>query len=391
MYGPMAIVKHREVESLLLVPEESLMTKGVPPRLPAFYNPLAKPTRDIAVLFYESLNALYTKHGLRLLDLLAGVGARGIRVTVETIAVDELFLNDANPTAASLAGRACELNGISAKCSVSSEEARVLLYRSPRSGLRYDVIDVDPFGSPVPFVDAALSALRNGGVIALTATDTSALTGRSSASGRRKYFCSLRFTDFSNEVAVRALFSMLVRRAAAQRRSVKPLFAHISSQYIRIYARTMISTRLADESLSKLGYLIYCPKCLYRGFFHLGDPVRCPSCGGKAVVLGPLWLGELFDVDLSRAMLAGAERRGWTSHARLLSRAIREIELPPYYYSLDRIADTINSCVPPPDRIVEELLATGYRASRTSFDSIGIKTDAPPHIVIDLVRHASRC
>ena len=385
------MVEHREAESLLLVPEESLMGTGIPPKLPAFYNPLAKPTRDIAVLFYESFSMLYARRGLRLLDPLAGIGARGIRVAVETMAIDELFLNDANPTAAGLARRACELNGISNKCSVSGEEARVLLYGSPRSGLRYDVVDVDPFGSPVPFIDAALFALRNGGVIALTATDTSALTGRSPASGRRKYFCNLHFTDFPNEVAIRALFSVLVRRAAAQGRSVEPLFAHTSSQYVRVYARTFISTRLANESLSKLGYLIYCPRCLYRGFFRLGDPLRCPSCGGKAIALGPLWLGELFDVDLSRAMLAGAERRGWRSHARLLSRAAEEAGFPPYYYSLDRIADRINSRVPSPDHVVGGLLAAGYRAARTSLDSTGVKTDAPPNFVIDLVRRTSHC
>ena len=42
---------------------------------------------------------------------------------------------------------------------------------------RFDYIDIDPFGSPVGFVDSAMRSIKNGGVVACTATDTAALCG----------------------------------------------------------------------------------------------------------------------------------------------------------------------------------------------------------------------
>ena len=47
-------------------------------------------------------------------------------------------------------------------------------------------IDIDPFGSPITFIDGALQALGRVGVLEVTATDTAALTGSSASSGMRR-------------------------------------------------------------------------------------------------------------------------------------------------------------------------------------------------------------
>ena len=46
----------------------------------------------------------------------------------------------------------------------------------------YQWIDIDPFGSPVPFIDSAIQSLARTGVLEVTATDTAALTGSSLSS-----------------------------------------------------------------------------------------------------------------------------------------------------------------------------------------------------------------
>jgi tRNA (guanine26-N2/guanine27-N2)-dimethyltransferase len=51
----------------------------------------------------------------------------------------------------------------------------------------YQWIDLDPFGSPVQFLDAALQGLSRTGVLEITATDTAALTGSSASSQARRY------------------------------------------------------------------------------------------------------------------------------------------------------------------------------------------------------------
>ena len=61
-------------------------------------------------------------------------------------------------------------------------DARVAL-----SEASYQWIDVDPFGSPVSFLDSAIQSLARTGVLEVTATDTAALTGSSLSSQKRRY------------------------------------------------------------------------------------------------------------------------------------------------------------------------------------------------------------
>ena len=55
------------------------------------------------------------------------------------------------------------------------------------SRLLFDFIDVDPYGSIVPYLDVALTHVKNGGYIGLTATDLSALTGSAPKKTARRY------------------------------------------------------------------------------------------------------------------------------------------------------------------------------------------------------------
>ena len=40
-----------------------------------------------------------------------------------------------------------------------------------RNKTKFDVVDVDPYGSPSPFVDAAVQCVADGGLLMVTATD----------------------------------------------------------------------------------------------------------------------------------------------------------------------------------------------------------------------------
>lgn len=43
----------------------------------------------------------------------------------------------------------------------------------------FDVIDLDPYGTAVPFLESALSAMADGGMLAVTFTDMAVLCSRS--------------------------------------------------------------------------------------------------------------------------------------------------------------------------------------------------------------------
>ena len=42
----------------------------------------------------------------------------------------------------------------------------------------FDVVDLDPYGTAVPFLEGALSSIANGGLLAVTFTDMAVLCAR---------------------------------------------------------------------------------------------------------------------------------------------------------------------------------------------------------------------
>lgn len=49
--------------------------------------------------------------------------------------------------------------------------------RAFEDGKRFDVIDLDPYGSASIFLDAAIQAVDNGGLLCVTCTDSAVLCG----------------------------------------------------------------------------------------------------------------------------------------------------------------------------------------------------------------------
>lgn len=52
----------------------------------------------------------------------------------------------------------------------------------------WDFVDVDPFGSCMPFLEAAVQGVRDGGVLAIAATDLAALCGKKGGVSQVQYF-----------------------------------------------------------------------------------------------------------------------------------------------------------------------------------------------------------
>lgn len=52
-----------------------------------------------------------------------------------------------------------------------------MLLLNERKNIIFDIIDLDPYGSVVPFLDASVEAIRDGGLLCITCTDTKVLCG----------------------------------------------------------------------------------------------------------------------------------------------------------------------------------------------------------------------
>ena len=195
-----------EGEAEITIPDPSRY-KGS--KAPVFYNPRMEVSRDIDVLALE----VYGKglgRSVAICEPLTGCGVRGVRLVMEVEGVERAVLNDINPYASSLAELNVKRNKLQGKIEVFCEDANLLLSRYAAPSKRFDYVDVDPFGSPVTYLDSAMRTLRGGGLLALTATDTAPLYGVHPKACLRKYGGKPLRTEYHRELGLRILAGHLV-------------------------------------------------------------------------------------------------------------------------------------------------------------------------------------
>jgi tRNA (guanine26-N2/guanine27-N2)-dimethyltransferase len=374
------VVEVKEGETVLLAPRSSVFSK-VPAKIPAFYNPAAKLSRDVSLKIYSAYATLLGVD-VTFADVLCGVGARGLRVAKECQRVDRVYLNDLNPKAIELAKKAAELNGVLERCVFTTKDALVFLAEHSTPGNRFDVVDVDPFGSPLPYLPAALRAVKRGGLISLTATDTAVLCGVYPKIALRRYGgLSLR-CEYGNEVGARLLLGAAARQAMSINAGITPVFAHASRHYIRVYFTLESGASKADENLEKIGYINQCGGCGYRE--SGGRRELCPTCGAKMQSAGPLWVGPLFSRSVLEAALRLSSER-LKPEDKTLTIALEECDLPPTYYTVDELAERLKVATPAVKDVIGSLRARGFRAARTVFNPKGVRADAPKEVVEEAV------
>lgn len=364
-----AITETTEGSTRLLVPAESL-TAAVPPREPAFYNPRARRNRDVSVLACAAL-ARARRGETLVLEALAGLGARGVRLANESGAGVRVVLNDLNSAALGLAERSAALNSCADRVGSSREEACRFLSARSRAGERGILVDVDPFGSPSRYLDCAIRATAHGGILSVTATDLQVLHGLFPAACARQYGgVPIRRTPHARETALRLVAGCAVAVGARLGATLEPAFCESDMHYYRVYLRV----RSRPDTRGGHGMIFHCDACGRRGV--LDGERRC-GCGAAPHVAGPLWTGPIFDAGLAAAMRAEcAGRRAGESCGRLLERAEAEAAMPACYYTVDEVASRARASPPRLARLLERLRRAGHGASPTSLDATGFRTTA---------------
>lgn len=64
------------------------------------------------------------------------------------------------------------------KLVVTTEDAIDVMNMQRRQKTLFEVVDLDPYGSAVPFLESALNAMADGGLLAVTFTDMAVLCAR---------------------------------------------------------------------------------------------------------------------------------------------------------------------------------------------------------------------
>ena len=322
---------------------------------------------------------------------LTGCGLRGARFAVEVEGVVKVVLNDIKPESARLARFNAELNKAEEIIEVCNEDANLFLSENAAPRKRFDYIDIDPFGPPVPYMDSAIRALRNGALLALTATDMAPLCGVHARACLRKYGGQPLRTEYCHELAVRLLTGCLTMMAAKHAIGVEVKFSHSVDHYIRTYATVHYGAKRADKSVKQMGYILHCFSCFHRETVTgIASPLKhvCPSCGEKLSAAGPLWLGKIADTKFCSMMDQEAEGRGLRQERRLLkmlSLVKNEADAPVTYFAVDKICDKLNLRVPAQKEVLDKLRETGFLAVPTHFNSRGFRTDAPANVVKEII------
>ena len=305
---------------------------------------------------------------------LDATAASGVRAARAAAAGYHATAVDVDPEAVALAERNL------------ADRAGEAIHRNANSVMhdeRFDVVDVDPYGSPMPFADAAVRSAR--GLVAVTATDTAPLCGAHFASGVRRYDTVPRNTEYHPEVGLRVALSALVRTAARHDVAARPVCSHVSRHYARTYLSVEASASEANDALDELGYVHHCSHCLAReavrgrfGTDDVGAPETCPTCGANAIqTMGPLWLGSVADDAFTRAARdAVTAEFGESDAARdLLDRVAAEVDTPTHY-DHHRLCEEWGRPASAMDDLIVALRDAGYEASRAHYSGTAFKTTA---------------
>ncbi|MDH5634818.1 MAG: tRNA (guanine(10)-N(2))-dimethyltransferase [Candidatus Bathyarchaeota archaeon] len=360
-----------------------------PSKAPVFYNPVMELNRDLAVLAVQAFQRTIGDD-VSICEPLAGCGVRGVRFAREVEGVEKVVVNDINREAYKLARFNVEKNGLAGSVSVDNEDANSLLSRFGAPKKRFAYVDIDPFGSPMPFVDSALRALRSGGLLALTATDLTSLCGVYPRVCVRRYCGMPLRTEYCHELAVRLLAGALAKAAARYDVGVDVAFSHSSEHYVRLYALVTSGAKKADASLGNMGFVHHCYACFHREVVVEMFQCRkiCPECGEKMAVAGPLWLGRIVDYDFVASIETEARSRdfrGKRSIRRLLELIKGETDSHVTYYVVDAICDKLGLPVPSVKKVVERLEEAGFGACLTHFHPSGFRTDAPAKMIKEVI------
>lgn len=353
-----------------------------------FYNPAMRLNRDLSVLVTEAWaerHAARRTDGrpFRVYDGLAATGARAVRLAKEVRAPVEVVANDRDPDAVALIRENARTNDV---------EGRVVAVQGDfafgLAGGRADLVDVDPFGSPAPFLDTAIRLVRDRGLLALTATDMTALCGVFPEPCRRRYDAEPWHGPGMHECAVRILIGAAVRAAARHDVALTPVLSHATDHYVRTYLAVRNGAKRADAAVARLGRAVEEAD----GTRHVQDrDALVPADVVRAA--GPLWGGALHDKALLSDLVARLGDHAALHHkplSALLSLAMEEAGAPPLHYEVGEWGRRLGSNPPSREGLFAALRAHGHTATRTQFGRDAFKTDATGPQLTEAYRAAAQ-
>ncbi|MBW3013609.1 hypothetical protein KY335_00005, partial [Candidatus Woesearchaeota archaeon] len=270
-----------------------------------------------------------------------------------------------------------QLNNISKDVVVSSMDANMFLMQNEG----FDYIDIDPFGSPNPFLESAIKKLSRDGILAVTATDTAALCNAKPKACLRKYWSHAMWNEQMHEIGLRILARRVQLVGAMHDKALTPIYSYSKDHYFRIFFSCRKGKQLCDTMMKKHLFFLYCTKCMARKISKHNHEL---CCGKPMDFAGLLWTGKLWDEKLARKIASdfGSRKEG-TFCSNIGSEAmIDTIGI----YDLHKLSKLYQIKPPKPDSVVSELKKNKFKASRTHINDNYIRTNASIADIVNIIK-----
>ncbi|GMG20509.1 unnamed protein product [Ambrosiozyma monospora] len=252
---------------------------------------------------------------LNILEALSATGLRAIRYGKEIPLAQTVIANDLSKAAVDAIQLNVDYNDIAG--TVIPNEADAINYMANNKS-KFHVVDLDPYGTASPFIDTALNAIKDDGLMLITCTDLGVLAGNGYP---EKCFALYGGTnlwgDATHESALRLVLNMIANTAAKYKKYIEPQLCLSIDFYVRLFIRVKTSPINVKLLASQTMITYNCSGCHATANQFLGKvtanpnsksiqnskkfglakgpPVgpTCSFCGSVHHLCGPMWGGRI--------------------------------------------------------------------------------------------------
>ena len=204
----------------------------------------------------------YTK-GLRILEGLSASGLRSVRFALEIPGLREVVANDLDSCAVKFIRQNVAHNNVQGLVTPSHGDASLVMYTEKvnYASKRYHTVDLDPYGSPSQFLDAAVQSVSDRGILCVTSTDMAVLCGNVPETCHAKYGSLSLRTKYCHEMAVRIILRSIESHANRYQRYIEPLLSLSIDFYTRVFVRVHSGQTNVKRSCTRLSRVLHCTGC----------------------------------------------------------------------------------------------------------------------------------
>ena len=295
-----------------------------------------------------------TPPSFTILDALSATGLRALRYASEIPFSTCVVANDLSPSAIQSMKTNVEYNGLGKKIQPNIGDARAYMYSclSPGSSNgqgthtgKFDVIDLDPYGTAAPFLDAAVQGVKDGGLLCVTCTDAGVWASNGYPEKSFALYGGVPIKGgHSHEGGLRLILHALATSAAKYGLAIEPLLSLSIDFYARVFVRVHRSPHEVKFTSGNIMLVYNCDagcgawstqplsatkqRLDKKGnpFYHYGfaqGPTagpHCSHCGIKTHLAGPMWAGPLHNPNYIQKildMLPGADKEIYQTTDRI--------------------------------------------------------------------------